>query len=500
MRPVFVVLPACVALALVVSFRHPELGATVRPNVVVVYMDDDTSSRLSMLNGPPGGPKIAATFRAHGIRSANFVHSYVTTPVCTPSRASYFTGQYAHHTGIHFNTVSSPTALDGGAEGFTQRGLDQSTLATWLHDAGYRTIHVGKYLNNYPMVTQRPPGFVPPGWDDWHVYYNLGSMSGYWNFRLSDNGPLQWYLRAGDANYATDVDVAHALQAIAATPASQPFVLHFATVAPHATAIPAPRHANLRPSLRAPRPPTNPAYQESDVSDKNAYVRARPLPAPASEVEEEDQLYRNGANTLAAVAEGVVSIVDALAIAGRLNDTIFVFTNDNGWSFFDHRVRGKHYPYEAASRVYLVVSSANPSWVAAGRRTELVGNIDLAPTFAELCGATIPAGQLVDGTSFAPILRSTSSPPTRTDLLLENFGPEPVVDPTYPNDFPAWQALVTGPGNAFPNWKYVEFLDGQRELYDLTNDPFELQSVVDAPANASLVSALAARLHEIRGQ
>jgi N-acetylglucosamine-6-sulfatase len=486
----------------ILSAAGSRAGAPARPNVIVILTDDDTLSRLRFLNGAPSGPTVASTFRRLHLNWNVFDRAYVTTPVCTPSRASIFTGQYAHRTGIHFNTISAAGATDGGCEGFTQQGLDQSTLATWLHDAGYRTTMIGKYLNNYPQVTNRPRGFVPPGWDEWHALFNLGQTGGYFDFSLSDDGVLRWYLRNGDANYGTDVHLSQALAAIASTPASQPFFLHFAPVAPHAPAVPAPRHAALRPTLRAPRPPANPAYQEADVSDKNAYIRALPRPAPADQVQEEDALYRNGANSLASVAEAVVAMANALDAAGRLRDTIFVFTTDNGWSFFEHRLRGKHSPYEPSTHVYLVVAAANPSLVATrARRAGLVANVDLAPTIAELCGVPIPGGHVVNGRSFAPTLRSASTPPpARTDVLLENFGPEPVVDPTYPSDFPQWRAVVTGPGHATPGWKYVELATGERELYDLANDPFELTNVAEDPANATLVAALAARLAELASE
>lgn len=449
-------------------------------------LDDDTLSRLRFLNGAPGGRQIGPTFRALGIHSVAFTRVYATTPLCCPSRATFFTGQHPQHHGIQHNA--------GGVDAFTNLALDHSTVATWLHDCGYRTMHLGKYFNQYGSVASRPAGFVPPGWDDWHVYTSLG-QAGYWDFVLSDNGVVNTYLHHTDADYGIDVLRDKAVQSIASTPRSQPLFLYFAPTSPHEGAIPAPRHAGLRPNLIAPRPPANPAWLEADVSDKDAYVQAIPFPPTAEQIEAGDALYRNGANCLASVADAILAVVDAQRAARRLDRTVFLFTNDNGYSFLDHRLGGKVNPYETSARVYLGVATSNVALIATNRvERSLVGNVDVAPTIADLAGAPIPAGHRVDGRSLVPLIRSATAPPARTDLLLAGYGPEPVTD------FPAWRAIVTGPGDAQPNWKYIDYLNGHVELYDLTADPFELASVSNDPTQQAVRSTLAMRLAQLLAQ
>ncbi len=483
-----------------VSAAPPPVGAAPRPDIVVFMLDDDVPGRARFLNGSPAGPHLLPALRSHGIHHVAFPRIYSTTPLCVPSRSSFLTGQYAHHHGVFFNNETPLAAQNGGAEGFTQRGLDQSTLATWLHDAGYRTMQFGKYFNNYDLVTNRPAGFVPPGWDDWRAIYR-GGNGGYWNFTLSEDGTLRRYPHSSDADYGTDVLRDKAVERIAATPLEQPLFMYFAPVAPHMPAVPAPRHQGLRPTLVAPRPPSNPSYLEEDVSDKHAYLQSIALPPPEYRVLATDGLYRDGANCLASVAEAFIAVIDALQAGGRLDRTVFLFTNDNGYSFFDHRLRGKRHPYESAVRIYLAVATANAQLIPANRvEDSLVANIDLTKTIAALARAPIPGGHAVDGRSLVPLIRSAGAPPVRTDLLLESFGPEPPFDPERPSDFPAWRAVVTGPGHAFPRFKYVDYLDGHVELYDLAADPFEMTSVAQVPAYQATRAALAARLADLLDQ
>lgn len=488
-----------VAVGISLSFVHASPGGSARPDILVVTLDDDTFYRLRYLNGDPGSgapETLAQAFRANGIHWVNFLRSYATTPLCCPSRASFLTAQYAHRTGVLYNEQSSPGALDGGAEAFTQRGLDQSTIATWLHAVGYRTCLIGKYLNGYELVTNRPPGFVPPGWDDWHALYS-SLTSRYRNIRLSDGGVIRLYPydESTGANYSTDVYRDKTIDAIRGTAPDQPLFIYLAPSAPHGPAVPAARHANRRSTLAMPRPPANPAFMEEDISDKPTWIQSRNFPAPQDRVDYLDALYRDGANCLSSVSEALVAIIHALASAGRLERTVLFITNDNGWTFLDHRTYRKGNPYEPCARVSLIVASANHQLIPqSGGRQGLVANIDLAPTIAELAGAPIPVEHPIDGASFASMLRSPGAV-TRSDVLLEFFRFD-----DRPGRFrqPSFAGLVTGPNAAFPGWKYIEYANGEKELYDLAADRYELTNVVTDPGNAALIQALASRIAELR--
>jgi arylsulfatase A-like enzyme len=341
---------------------------------------------------------------------------------------------------------------------------DSSTVATWLHDAGYRTSLVGKYLNGYGTDP-----FVPPGWDDWHAFIG----SGYFDYRLVENGSVRSYGTA-DSDYLTDVLAAKAVDFIA-TADDRPFFLYFAPFAPHDPATPAPRHAGRFAGTPPWRPP---AWNEADVSDKPTWLMDQP-PLSSDQVVFADGLYERMLESLLAVDDAVAAILRALDEAGRTDDTVVVFTSDNGLSLGEHRVVGKQCPYDECLRVPLVVRY--PRAVTAARTdSRLAANVDLAPTLAELAGTT-PAGP-VDGVSLMAILDGSASP-WRDDLLAEQFSIFP----------PAYAAVRSA------RYKYVEYLHDatQIELYDLTADPNELTSRHADPAYAPVRAALAARLRAL---
>src|SRR5262249_129442 len=162
-----------------------------------------------------------------------FTHGYVTTALCCPSRTSILTGQYSHDTGVHDN---SPP--DGGAEVFD----DSSTLATWLHDAGYRTGFIGKYLNGYASLSP----CIPPGYDEWHVQVQVK----YYEYDLNDNGVIT-HFDSNEADYSGDVMTQRAVDFIHNNPPTQPSF-------PHLTPDPEGAAAHGDPRVAPPRPVRRP--------------------------------------------------------------------------------------------------------------------------------------------------------------------------------------------------------------------------------------------------
>ena len=213
----------------------PSLPAGTRPNVVLILTDDLDARSLDAM------PNIAALLRNGGTTFANFL---ATTPLCCPSRASVLRGQYAHNHGVLSNTGSQ-----GGFPAFLNGGREDSTLATWFRDAGYRTGLLGKYLNGYPKGVDST--HVPPGWDEWAAFApthereddGKPAVSYYLDYRLNENGELVSYNARPEA-YSTDVLTAKATDFVARAAAEdRPFFLYLAPYAPHAPSTPAPRHA-----------------------------------------------------------------------------------------------------------------------------------------------------------------------------------------------------------------------------------------------------------------
>jgi arylsulfatase A-like enzyme len=292
---------------------------------------------------------------------------------------------------------------------------------------------------------------------------------------LIENGVGKAY-GTSDAQYSTDVLAAKAVRFIAAGRADQPFFLYFAPNAPHFPSTPAARHAGRFTDVSAWRPP---AFAESDVSDKPAWLRALEF-GPAQEAFAD--AFRVGQlESLLAVDEAVGAILRAVRATGRERETVIVFTSDNGHLWGEHRVVGKACAYEEAIRVPLVIR--HPALAPLGRHEDRFAlNIDLAPTLLELAGVPVPAD--AEGRSLVRVLDATERE-WRDDFLIE-----------------AWQGdsspVPDFAGVRTARWKWVEYATGERELYDLEQDPDELVSRDTNPATEAVRRGLATRLRELR--
>lgn len=433
--------------------------AAVRPNIVVVSTDDHRADGLTFM---------ANVQQDLAARGTTFQNAFVTTALCGASRSSLLTGQYIHNTGVLWNA----TPL-GGFQNFG----DTSTIATWLQDAGYRTGLVGKYLNGYdkfsPENADPQNTYVPPGWDEWHAF--LGAA--YYNFSLSENGVSVPY--AGSQNYSTNVLSRKATEFITESSGTgEPFFLYVAPHAPHTPSNPAPGDKGALNGLAPYRPVS---FNEADVSDKPAYIRNAPK-WTSSQIAQNDATRQLMLESLLSVDRMVGSIVDTLQNTGQLNNTVIIFTSDNGFQFGEHRLTGKVTAYEESIRVPLIISDGR----APVKRTEnrMALNIDLASTIAELAGATPALPQ--DGRSLVPLLQAQTVP-WRSDFLIEHFKTG--------NTAPPHNAIRTADG-----WKYIEYKTGERELYNLNTDPFELKNLANQSAQANRVSQMRQRLAALKSQ
>jgi N-acetylglucosamine-6-sulfatase len=445
--------------------------AATRPNIVLILTDDLDEGVFDKATG------LQSLLTAPGTRFSN---SFVNVALCCPSRVASLRGQVAHNSGIFTNR--SP---DGGFAKVYADGLENSTMATWLQGAGYRTALVGKYLNGYPTGASKT--YVPPGWSRWWSP-NGGNFYSQYNYTLNENGTTVAYGNA-DADYFVDVIARKStafIQETVATSPGTPFFIYVAPSIPHGPATPPRRYLDDFPAAQAPR---TASFNEADVSDKPQWVRSKArLTAP--EIARIDDLYRKRRASLKAVKDLVQNIIGVLIATRQLDNTYIFFTSDNGFHQGQHRLNsGKNSAYEEDIRVPLVVRGPG---VAAGRvETRLAGNIDLAPTFAELAGVTPPA--FVDGRSLVPLLRGIAPASWRKAFLLEHGGPsitpastDPSLEPQDPFDL---QAQATGAPPTFAGLRtasqaltgqgplsYVEYDTGERELYDVSVDPDQLRN------------------------
>ena len=450
-----------------------------RPNIILILTDDLDAKSISVM------PQLKTLIADQGTTFTNF---FVTYALCCPSRSSILRGQYVRNHQVLTNTPPS-----GGFEKFQAVGNDQSTIATWLKAAGYRTTLMGKYLNGYP--DRNNPTYVPPGWDEWYSPVT-GSAYGNYNYRMNENGRLVEYGNTPQ-DYLTDVLARKASDVIRrATRDGTPFFIYLATYAPHAPATPARRHANAFPNTTAPRPPS---FNEADVSDKPAWVQDLPLLSP-EQITRINEQYRVRLRSLLAVDDLLATLVDVLQNTGQLGRTYILFTSDNGFHLGEHRMlMGKNTAYDEDIRVPLIVRG--PAVPARRTLEHLTLNIDLAPTFAELAGAAMPA--FVDGRSLVPLLGATPPPLAqwRQAFLVEHYVEPRRAEPPGAGERRAPVRRGGGVpdlnGIRTQNAIYVEYGTGERELYNLVTDPYELQNLLRT-VPADLEAQFAARLADLR--
>lgn len=439
--------------------------ADTRPNVVVLMTDDQTLRSMRAM------PRTRALI---GDRGATFANSFVSNPRCCPSRATFLTGQYSHNNGVLTN---------GPPIGGWQRLRGTSNwLPTWLQSAGYRTVHTGKFLNHYGVDD---PTEVPPGWDEWYGTIDPTTYR-YYNYTVNENGVPRTY--GNDPRwYSTDFTARRSAGIVERlAPSDQPFFLSVAFLAPHTggpqepgdpaglgTPAIADRHRGAFASLPLPRPA---AFDEADVSDKPAFLR-RPRLTQRT-IAGIEALYRQRLESLLAVDEGIDQIVAALRASGELDNTLLVFTSDNGYMAGEHRLpHGKAKAYDPSLRVPLMISG--PGVPVGARPQQLVVNADLAPTILDAARAT--AGRPQDGRSLLPLTR----------------------DPALGRSRPLLVEIAKGAGLKTTairtaRWLYAEHAGGSSELYDMANDPQQLRSLHADPSLARTRRQLARQLAALR--
>jgi arylsulfatase A-like enzyme len=294
----------------------------------------------------------------------------------------------------------------------------------------------------------------------------------YYGYTLQLNPPDTETHGRAPADYSTDVFAAKAAEFVTTMP--EPFFMTVSFFGPHDPYVPAPRHAGVPVDVTL-----NPAFNEADMSDKPALVSSRQRLDGQTWVAKRMEQKRDSVRAVLSVDEGIKRIVDSLVARGVYDNTVIVFMTDNGYSLGEHRWIGKRCQYEPCVRTPFMI---RVPWLDGRTESRLVGNVDLASTFTELAGTKPTIEQ--DGRSIIRLLHDESIP-WRTGLLLRS-------DDTAGDALRFW-GLVTD------RWKYVELEKGQRELYDLSVDPYELDNLSGKSAYASVMTSLAAELAALRG-
>jgi N-acetylglucosamine-6-sulfatase len=443
-------LPGLAGLPLAASGLLP--GAT-RPNLLFVLMDDVRWDELGCTGHTfSRTPNIDRIVR----EGAQFTNAFATTPLCSPSRACFLTGRYAHTHGILDNVDRSA---------LSHRLV---TFPKLLHDAGYETGFVGKW---HMGVDDSPR----PGFDYW---FSVKGQGAYFNPEINENG------RAGrTSGYITDIFTDRAV-AFLNRKRTRPFLLCLSEKAVHPNVTqnadgsvtqlpdggvrPAPRHASLYAGRLFQRRPN----AESGAGGKPALMRQiGNLPPLGPDTGTDDETIRNRARMMASVDEGLGRIREVLSRSGELDNTVIIFTSDEGYFFGEHGLsEERRLAYEESIRIPMLVRY--PGLVKAGSKIDRAAlNIDIAPTLLDLAGVTLPPG--MHGRSLVPLLKGNSVE-WRRSFLIEYFSD--TVMARIRNM--GYQAVRTD------TWKYIRYteLRGMDELYNLQTDPYEMKNLINDPA------------------
>ncbi|HET8560231.1 MAG TPA: sulfatase-like hydrolase/transferase [Marmoricola sp.] len=494
----------------------PRPRAQARPDIVLIMVDDMRDDDLRFM------PHTRRLIRDQGVR---FVNAFSPYPWCCPARASVLSGLYTHNHGVW--TVH----YDYGFHAFD----DRFTLATMLHRAGYATILLGKYLNRYG---QAPPHgrtsgnslhYVPPGWDEWRASLDGGFLPGspyqgntysYYDTTLSVDGrgfqPLE-------GRYQTRAYGEIARRVISSRAASpQPFFLYLAFSAPH---VGHPYEPDDPPPTydahgtehiwRTPvRPPDvkgrwdrvvtaapGRSWRDPHFAGKPRYLRQRPA-LGRSEWSALRELTRQRAEALTVVDQQVRALLQTLARTGELDDTLVVFTSDNGYFLGEQHMRqGKIYPQEPSLRVPLLMRG--PGIPAGGTRHDPFTSIDFLPTLASAAGTT--PERRPDGISLWRVARHGDTG-WRRGILTETGA---LGQPPRDTDMAGLPLALGNPqdirfliGVRTPRYLYVDVAHERDELYDLRRDPREYTNQIGNPRYArvrALLEAELVRLRDCRG-
>ena len=437
-----------------------------RPNIFMITVDDAATGDLAYL------PNVRKLIARKGTTLTNAV---APTPICVPARASMLTGQYAHNHGA--------LAIKGKHGGFTSFD-DADTLPVWLQEGGYDTFFVGKYLNGYGHA----PGsrrYVPPGWTGWHASLDPATYS-FFRTAMNRNGRL-----VTDRGYNSDTfsDVV-ATTLAAPDRRTKPWYLWVNYVAPHIgrpvepgdpkanrrlprrlrlpTTTPAKRHQNTFEHLRLPSRP------DMFVQPTGSRVRGTRTNWSRQGRAVLREIYQQRIESLQAVDEAVGRHVRLLKRTGQLDNTLVVFTSDNGYNVGEHNLLGKLWFFDTSLEVPMVISG--PGVPRGVTSPSLVSLADLPVTFAAVAG--VNPSRVVDGSDVIDLLSD------------ERRGAQRVIP------IEAWGVRARSTRRTYSgirvgrSWTYARLRDGHEELYDLRTDPFMLRNVANRFGYASQLKLL----------
>jgi len=422
-----------------------------RQNVIYILSDDHRYDFMGFTGKVPflKTPNMDRMAR-EGVHLKN---AFVTTALCSPSRASILTGQYTHRHGVVDNQSLVP-------EGTT-------FFPGFLQNAGYQTGYIGKWHMGEHKDDPRP------GFDYWASFQGQGR---YWNSVFNVNGKRE---KPTDSIYVTHAITNYAKDFLDTRDTTKPFFLYVSHKAVHAEFIPAPEHAGIYKNEKLAYPPTMypPENPKATVSNKQYNYEDVPEWVKKQRYSwhgvdylyhgqmDFDEFYRNYCETLLALDESIGSLLNYLEANDLMGNTTVIYMGDNGFSFGEHGLIDKRQAYEESMRVPLLAMGAA---VRPGLQSieQNVQNIDIGPTVLDIAG--VPQPEQFDGQSFLPLLKGTNPSTWRDTIYYEYFWERP-----FPQT-PTVHAIRTA------EYKYIRYhgIWDLNELYDIQKDPLEMNNLI----------------------
>jgi arylsulfatase A-like enzyme len=431
-----------------------------RPNIVYILTDDQRWDCLSAAGHPflktPNMDRLAN----EGVRFAN---AFVTTSICSPSRASFLSGLYAHTHGVTDN--------------FSEFREDTPNFASAAQAAGYETAYIGKWHMGEDNDERRL------GFDHWISHRGQGN---YWDTTFNFDG-----VRREVPGYYTNVVTDFAVEWLE-KPRERPFLLCLGHKAPHGVWIPDSKYETAFDHVPTPEPETARLLDSLPDWVRERIATWHGIDGNLYGLEDFGKFIRNYHATILSVDDSVGRIYDTLKKIGELDNTLIVFAGDNGFLLGEHASIDKRTMWEESIRIPLVVRY--PPLVPQARVVqEQVLNIDVAPSIVDLCGLE-PLGP-VHGRSFAGLIANGADPEWRKSWYYEY---------NFETQFPYTPNVR---GVRTDDWKYIHYPNGEgrpethrAELYHLAEDPLEKRNLIDDPAHAGKLAELKAELARLQAE
>jgi len=430
----------------------PAEAAAPKPRNVVFVLSDD--HRFDFMGFMPECPDFLETpnLDRMAAQGAHLANAFVSTSLCSPSRATILTGRYMHH----HRVVDNQRAVPEGTHFFPE----------YLQEQGYRTAFIGKWHMGHDHDDPRP------GFDHWASFRGQGT---YFDPTLNINGKRKEF-----SGYVNDVLTAQALSWLKARQNDEkPFFLYLSLKAVHYPFEPAPRHKGRYADKPIDYPETM-ANTARNYQTQPQWVRERRYSIHGIDhmetgafdkdpVPDFDELYHRYCETVHGLDENLGRVLDYLDSRNLSDSTLVMYMGDNGFELGEHGFYDKRDAFETSIRVPLLAYA--PGLIRPGTKiTQLVQNIDIGPTVLDLCGVPALKSSNMDGASFLPLLKGQSVP-WRDHILYEYH---------WEWNFPATPSMFAIRGNRY---KYI-FYHGvwdDNGFYDLLTDPLERHNLINVP-------------------